>query len=92
MAFVLGDPRAGRPKGSQNKTTNEVRDAARAIVDDPVYREALKLRVIAGTAPHMETLLFHYAYGKPRDVLSLEGTNGEPLVFSLNLTKPREDV
>jgi hypothetical protein len=63
----------GRPKGSQNKTTNEVRDAARAIVDDPEYREMLRVRVRVGMAPHMETLLWHYAYGKPKETVAVEG-------------------
>lgn len=63
----------GRPKGQPNKATAEIRDAARAIVEDKDYAESLKKRVIAGKAPHMETLLFHYAYGKPKDVTDHEG-------------------
>jgi hypothetical protein len=29
------------------------------------YRRPLELRILAGTAPHMEVLLHHYAFGKP---------------------------
>ncbi len=72
MAF--NGPGPGRPKGSLNKTTTEVRDLARQIVDDPEYRQALKLRVSLGEAPHMETLLWHYAYGKPKETVALEGS------------------
>lgn len=66
---VLGN---GRPKGALNRTTIEVREAARAIVDDPDYREALKIRLILGQASHMETLLWHYAYGKPKETVEIQ--------------------
>lgn len=64
---------AGRTKGTPNKLTTEVREAARAIVDDPAYRESLIKRLHAGLAPHMETLLWHYAYGKPKETIEVEG-------------------
>jgi hypothetical protein len=67
----------GRPKGGQNKTTIEVRAAARTIVDNPNYRAALALRVKSGTAPHMETLLWHYAYGKPVEKIEVKDTTDE---------------
>ena len=70
MAFT-GTPGPGRPKGGLNKTTIEVRNAARALVEDPSYRAELSKRLIAGTAPHMETLLWHHAYGKPKDVVEV---------------------
>lgn len=72
----LGTPGPGRPKGGLNKTTIEVRDASRALVEDPGYRAELIKRLIAGTAPHMETLLWHYAYGKPKDVVEILGDVG----------------
>jgi hypothetical protein len=30
-------------------------------------------RLIAGKAPHMETLLHHYAYGKPKELIEQAG-------------------
>jgi hypothetical protein len=66
----------GRRRGIPNKVTLEIRDAARAIVEDDAYVESLKRRVIAGRAPHMETLLFHYAYGKPKDQVEVSGAAG----------------
>lgn len=48
-----------------NKVTTEVREAANALVDDPVYRQHLAGRLAAGTAGAMEPLLWHYAKGKP---------------------------
>src|SRR3981081_454880 len=61
-----GNPN-GRPKGTPNKTTAEVRRLATALVDDPVYRATLQQRLIAGTLPAaVETLLWTYAKGTPR--------------------------
>jgi len=55
----------GRPPGSLNRTTLEVREFARQLIEDPEYQAGLLGRMIAGKAPQMEMLLFHYAYGKP---------------------------
>ena len=57
----------GKRPGTANRVTVEAREAATLIVDDPEYRAALKARVIAGQAPHMEVMLWHYAKGKPVD-------------------------
>lgn len=84
--FTKGDPRAGRPKGAPNKVTAEVRKAAQGLVEDPVYRASLKERLQSGKlAPAMEALLWHYAYGKPKEVHELVGQDGEPLTFTLNI-------
>jgi hypothetical protein len=76
-----GNP-AGRPKGLRNKVSREIAEASRAIVEDPAYVKSLKKRVKDGKAPHMETLLFHYAYGKPADVTEHEHSGGVRLVVS----------
>lgn len=62
----------GRPKGSVNKTTRQIREIATGLVDDPAYLAKLKERLREGKAPHMETLLHYYAYGKPKE--TVEGT------------------
>jgi hypothetical protein len=56
----------GRPRGTQNRVTVEARAAAAALVDDPQYRQKClhdmrKRRVL----PAVETMLWHYAKGKP---------------------------
>lgn len=64
--FRPGHPQiGGRRKGRSNKATVEIRERARQIVEDPQYVASLQRRLIAGKAPHMETLLFQFAYGKP---------------------------
>jgi hypothetical protein len=51
--------------------TQDVRELARQFVEDADYRVSLKMRLKRGTAPHMETLLHHYAYGKPKETLDI---------------------
>ena len=59
-------PGPGRPKGSRPADKVEAEAAARAIVDDPTYRANLAKRVKDGNvAPAVETMLWHYAHGKP---------------------------
>jgi len=53
----------------------EVEKGGAAILDDPTYRTNLTARARAGTlAPAVEAMLWHYAFGKPRE--SLEVTMG----------------
>ena len=68
----------GRPKGVPNKTTPEIRLIARSLLERPEYLESLQKRLDAGRAPHMETLLAHYAYGKPAE--QVEHSQSGPIV------------
>jgi hypothetical protein len=61
-----GNPR-GRTPGTLTRKTIEVREICNRLVDDPEYREALRTRMIAGTAGGVEILVWHYAKGKPVD-------------------------
>ena len=72
---MRGRKTGGRRKGTPNKVTAEVRVVCAAILDDPTYRTNLTARARAGTlAPAVEAMLWHYAFGKPRE--SLEVTMG----------------
>jgi hypothetical protein len=53
--------------------TAEIREAARLLLDDPEYRRSLRTRLIDGKAGSVETLLFHYAYGKPKEIIEQAG-------------------
>jgi hypothetical protein len=75
--FVPGDPRAGRRKGSLNKTTQEIRDLAQRLLSDRIYRANLRQRLRDGTAGQIEVLLFYYAYGKPVERVHLAGEAAE---------------
>lgn len=73
-SFTPGDPRAGRPRGVPNKTTRQVREIAQRLVEDPKYVASLVRRLGAGKiAPAVEVMLWHYAYGKPKDTVRVEG-------------------
>jgi hypothetical protein len=63
-----------------NKVTREVRDAARKLVEDERYRAKLGERLESGKlAPAMETMLWHYAYGKPKETVDVEFPGGVPV-------------
>jgi hypothetical protein len=84
---VSGNPKGRRP-GSRNRATVEAREFANRLIDDNEYREALRRRMIAGTAGAMEPLLWFYAYGKPVDRVE-QGTTGAFAEFSNDELKAR---
>jgi hypothetical protein len=61
-----GNPN-GRPRGARNKATIDAKEFCNLLVDSAEYRAALEKRLIAGTAGSVETLVWHYAKGKPVD-------------------------
>lgn len=63
----------GRPKGALNKTTREVKNFAVQFLASRAYMTSAKKRVLKGDAPHLETLWHHYAYGKPKETVLLQG-------------------
>jgi hypothetical protein len=77
--FQKGNP--GKPKGAISKATRDIREFARECMEAPDYVQRLKARLAAGKAPHMETLLAHYAYGKPKDVVEIN--TPKPLLVDL---------
>lgn len=80
--FENGDPRAGRPKGTPNRATTEAKEVCSALVDDPEYLEALRTRLLSGTlAPGVEALLWHYAKGKPREIVEHQAASVGQITF-----------
>lgn len=79
----------GRPKGVPNKVTTEAREAANALVDDPVYREKLlkDLRE-RRLAPAIEAMLWYYAKGKPKETIEHQGD--VVATFTIKLDAPTE--
>jgi len=69
---MRGRKTGGRRRGTPNKVTPEARAVCAAILDDPTYRTNLTARARAGTlAPAVEAMLWHYAFGKPKDSLDV---------------------
>lgn len=78
--FKRGDKRAGRPKGRKNEATLAVEEACKGIVENPDYRRNLRERADTGAlAPAVETMIWHYAYGKPKERVELTGEDGGPV-------------
>lgn len=64
----------GRPAGCENTTTREIRELARAILEQPEALAILMKQARAGTLhPVIHRELMHYAYGKPKETLAIEG-------------------
>jgi len=58
----------GRPKGLPNRTTVEIKNWARSILEDQAVRSrTLSLAREGRLAPGVLVELLHYAYGKPKD-------------------------
>ena len=67
MGFQKGRSKSGgRLPGQPNHATLEIKDFGRTIIEDPIYRERLKQRILDGEAPQIEALLYHYTYGRPK--------------------------
>jgi hypothetical protein len=88
----VSDNPNGRPKGSRNKASQEIAQLARRLLSDRPYRRHLKARLRDGTAPHIEALLYYYAYGKPVERHELTGTDGAPLPPALVIYLPAKDA
>lgn len=60
----------GRPPGAISKQTREAREFAKQILESQEYRDSLIKRIREGTLPsNIEMLLYHYRFGKPKDVV-----------------------
>lgn len=67
--------RRGRPKGSLNKVTKDIRELAQNLtIRNPAWVDSLFQRIEDGTLhPVIETQLMHYSFGKPKENVHVEG-------------------
>jgi hypothetical protein len=81
--------RQGRPKGVPNRITRQIRELARALTTgNEAYLENLRRRLETGQCqPAIETLMLHYAYGKPAEMTKFEGA----VPFAMIFPGPRYD-
>ena len=76
-----GNPK-GRPKGALNQVTVEVRELAQRLLHDARSRAGLEERLHGGkVAPAVECMLWHYAYGKPKETVQLQNPDGSSVVI-----------
>ncbi len=75
--FQLGRAKTGgRRAGMPNNATRDVREFARGLVGDTSYQRSLLRRLRSGSLPGtVESLLWHYAFGKPKETLGLQPPN-----------------
>ncbi len=72
--MAQGRKTGGRRKGTSNKATAEAKEVCNRLVDDALYQTTLQRRLRAGKlSPAVECMLWHYAKGKPREELGVEG-------------------
>lgn len=65
----------GRKRGTANKVTADVRQAAQALLGHTTYVKTLTKRLNSGKiAPAVETMIWHYAHGKPKESVALDAT------------------
>jgi hypothetical protein len=63
----------------RNKVTREVKALAAGILEDPLVQAKLLEQAQRGRlAPAVMGLLFHYAYGKPKETVALEAAPDLP--------------
>jgi hypothetical protein len=63
----------GRPRGSRNRTTREAKALAESILQDAAVQARLLADARRGKLPPaVMVMLFHYAYGKPKESVELE--------------------
>ena len=66
-------PNSGRRAGTPNRSTREIKEIARELLDE-TYFQVLRLRLLNGKcAPQLEVALFHYAHGRPKETIAIEG-------------------
>ena len=79
----------GRPAGTPNRATREVRQFCQHLLSDVEYRKNLETRLRAGTLPHaLEALLWGMAYGRPPASLDVSNNHTVTLATLIAGTIP----
>lgn len=94
-----GERRGGRQKGTPNKVMSEAKALCRKLLASKAYLKNLTERLESGKlAPAVESMLWHYACGKPAETLEHTGADGRPIetltrvVFGGRHKKPDDDA
>ena len=77
---VSGNP-TGRPKGSGNKSTAEIKAFAEKVLTSQEWQANVYRRMLDGKAPHIETYLLQLYAGKPKDTVAIEDRTPRALVI-----------
>ena len=79
----------GRKKGTPNRVSAEMRAFLKSVIESPEYQDALRARMIAGRAAHMEQLAAYYTLGKPQEQVQVQTTPSMARLLLMAL-KPEE--
>ena len=83
--YGTGLPGPGRPRGSQNKATKEIRELARTFLDDEEGKKKLLEQYRSGVlAPATLALMHYYAHGKPKERVE-HSTPAEGMKFTIKI-------
>ena len=86
---LLTGPGPGRPKGSLNRATVEIRKLSQNLTTgNPVWVASTKARLEAGKEhPGVVQTLLYYAHGKPKETLELAPNESVSELLRLALTR-----
>lgn len=80
---MKGKKTGGRTKGVPNKTTGEVGERCRQLIESPEYQTYFQHRLMVGQLPPaLERMTWEYAYGKPVERQEHSGPAGGPIPFT----------
>ena len=79
LRIGTGLPGPGRPRGVPNRHTAEMKARVAEFLSSGPYWDRVKVRIAAGVAAGLEIELWHYAYGKPKETVKLEGEGRPPV-------------
>lgn len=80
-----GTPKTGgRKRGTLNRATREAREFCVSIIEDPRYQASFRRRAMRGKlAPAVESMVWHYAKGRPVEETKLTIDIPQPLRIEL---------
>ena len=82
--MARGRKTGGRVKGTPNKSTGEVAERCRILIESPDYQADFRLRLAEGKLPPLlEAMTWHYAYGKPIERQEHTGPGGAPVPITV---------
>ena len=74
----------GRPKGSKNKATVEMKAWAREMFESDEWRNSARNRILAGKAPHLEAHVMACLMPRPKEQYEVSGPEGGPIRQIIN--------
>jgi hypothetical protein len=79
-----------RPHGAVNEKTRQVQKFCRSICEDPLYQQAILERARNNTLGPFESVIWAYAWGRPKLEFSVELFHGEEDLSALSLDELAE--